>query len=398
MANLWVEVDLDAVKHNYEQVISLLSLDCKVMAVVKGDGYGLGAVEMARVLWEAGCEAFAVTTVSEALNLREHGIEGTILVLGPTPPQDWPQALKAQVQLTISQLAWIPSLDKVAAEHNTKAEIHLKIETGMGRTGFLEAMVPDLVQALKSAENLKVMGAYTHFARAAQQDRTYTIKQNEKYLSFLKQLENSDIHIPLRHVCNSAGFLDYPEYHYNMVRIGTLLGGHFPAISFKGKLNLRDPWKAKARIVHLQQVTKGTPVGYQSIYKSREDTTLAVIAAGYADGFGVEPKFVPQGIVDLLKIIVKNIAALGGIQLGQEKILFKGKGITVAGKVGMQLTVLDIGSLDCSLGEEVEIPLRRTLANPRIPRLYKINNEYFRIREVKEGFLSLNTEYSNLHA
>jgi len=117
---------------------------------------------------------------------------------------------------------------------------------------------------------------------------------------------------------------------------------------------------------------------------------------GYADGFGVDPRFVPQGIVDLGKIIIKNIAALWRIQLGQERILFKGKSIKIAGKVGMQLTVIDVGKIECCRGDEVQIPLRRTLANPRIPRFYKKNNEYFRIRIIKEGFLSFNTEYANL--
>lgn len=396
MPDLWVEVDLDAVKHNYEQVVSLLEPSCRVMAVVKGDGYGLGAVEAARILQESGCEAFAVTTVAEALTLREHGIEGTILVLGPSAPRDWPKALEARIQLTVSQLAWIPVLDEIASEHNKRAEIQLEVETGMGRTGFLDTMIPDLAEALNNAKHIEVMGAYTHFARAAQKDHSYTRIQNKKFLSFIEKLVGLGINIPLKHVCNSAAFLDHPEYHYDMVRIGTLLGGHFPSIAFRGGLDLRDPWKAKARIVHLQQVGKGTPVGYQSIYKSKNHTTLAVIAAGYADGFGVEPRFVPQGILDLIKIIIKNIASLGGIQLGQEKILFKGKSITIAGKIGMQLTVLDIGEVECHLGEEVEIPLRRTVANPRIPRIYIKNKEIFRMREIKEGFLSLNTEYSNL--
>lgn len=395
MADLWIEVDLDAVKHNYRQVVSLLATGSQVMAVVKGDGYGLGAVEVSKALQEEGCQAFAVTTVAEALTLREHGIEETILVLGPSGSQEWTEAIKERIQLTVSQLDGIPILEKMAAETDTQIKIQLKVETGMGRTGFNETIIDDLVKALHKSPHVVVEGVYTHFARAAQRDHTYTRTQHDKYQSFIHRLEDLGIDIPQKHVCNSASFLDYPQYHYDMVRIGTLLGGHFPAISFRDKLKLRDPWSAKARIVHIQQVAKGTSVGYQSIYKSKTDTTLAVITVGYTDGFGVEPRFIPQGIIDLGKIIVKNIAALWRIQLGQEKIILKGKSIKIAGKIGMQLTVLDVGGIECSWGDEVEIPLRRTSANPRILRFYKINQEIFRIRIIKEGFLSVNTEYFN---
>ncbi len=159
---------------------------------------------------------------------------------------------------------------------------------------------------------------------------------------------------------------------------------------------MKDPWQVKTRIAHLQEVDKGTYVGYQSIYKTKSRTKLAVIPAGYADGFGIEPKFIPQGFIDLGKITVKNIAALFGFQFGREKISLRGNSVRIAGKIGMQLTVLDIGGLPCRVGDEVVIPIRRTLANPRIPRLYKKNGEFFRKRIIEEGFLSLNTEYSNM--
>lgn len=395
MADLWVEVDLDAVKHNYRQITSVLTTGSKVMAVVKGDCYGLGAVEVSKSLQEEGCKDFAVTTVDEALVLRENGIEETILVLGPSGPQEWPKAIENKIQLTVSQLDWILILEKIANEIGAEVKVQLKVETGMGRTGFNETIIEDLGKALHNAPHIVVEGIYTHFARAAQRDHTYTRIQHDKYQSIINRLEELGVNISQKHVCNSAAFLDYPQYHYDMVRIGTLLGGHFPTISFRDKLDLRDPWKAKARIVHIQKVTKGTFVGYQSIYKAKTDTTLAVIAVGYADGFGVEPRFIPQGIIDLAKIIIKNIAALWRIQLGQERIIFKGKSIRIAGKVGMQLTVLDVGDLECSLGDEVEIPLRRTLANPRIFRFYKKNKKIIRMRIIKEGFLSVNTEYSN---
>jgi len=394
MADLWIEVDLDAVKHNYRQIISRLSTGCKVMAVVKADAYGLGAVEVSKSLEEEGCHNFAVTNISEALTLRREGIESSILVLGPTGSQDWSGAIAQNIEITVSRLDWIPLLNDIAAKEGKTAGIHLKIETGMGRTGFNGDDLQELAQALQEAPLLDVKGAYTHFARAAQRNNDYTREQHEKFSGMVSSLENYGLEIPLKHVCNSAAYLDFPEYHYDMVRVGTLLGGHFPSPAFAKMLNLQDPWKVKARILHLQKVSKGTFVGYQSIYKSKRETTLAVIAAGYADGFGIEPRFVPQGIVDLGKIIIKNTAALFGWQLGREKVLLGGHAVKVAGKVGMQLTVIDVEERTCTAGDEIVIPIRRTLANPRIPRYYKKNGEINRIRIIFEGFLSVEGEFS----
>ena len=396
MPDLWAEVDLDALRHNYRQVVSKLTPGCILMAVVKADAYGLGAVEVAKVFQEEGCEAFAVTTASEALILSEEQLQGRILILGPTGQEDWPQIIQAGIELTVSQLWSISALDQIAKELGIKAKIHLKLETGMGRTGFMEGALPDLAEALLKAENIQLVGAYTHLARGAQRDHSYSRLQHDRFMRYIAELEQLGVAIPLKHICSSAGFLDFPEYHYDMVRIGTLLNGHFPAPAFEGKLELLDPWQVKARIVHIQRVPKGTFVGYQSLYKTKKETTLAVIPVGYTDGFGLTPKLVPQGFIDLIKIIIKKIAAFFGIQLGRDRILLHNKTVKVAGKIGMQMTVLDVGDLECACGDEVVVPLRRGLANPRILRLYKKEGQVLRKRIIKEGFLTLSTEYSNL--
>ncbi len=396
MSNLWIEVDLDGVIHNYKQIKSRLTPDCALMAVVKADAYGLGAVEVAKALQEEGCNDFAVTTVSEAAILCRQGITGRILVLGPSSPEDWAEAVTTGIELTVSQLSWIPALDEIASQLGNKALVQLKLETGMGLTGFTVEKIAELAEVLGQTSNIEIVGAYTHLARGAQRDHSYTRIQYEKYLTYLKELEELGVSIPLKHICNSAAFLDYPQYHLNMVRIGTLLGGHFPSSAFEGKLELKDPWAVKTRILHLQRVPRGTYVGYQGLYKSKRETTLAVVPVGYADGFGVEPKLIPQGIVDLGKIIIKNIAALFGFQLGREKMLLNGKTVNVAGKIGMQLTVLDVGELTCQLNDEITIPIRRAFANPRIPRIYKRNGKFFKKRIIQEGFSFLNKEYFNM--
>lgn len=398
MAGTWIEVDLDVIVKNYQEVIKHLRPGARCMAVVKADAYGLGAIEVARTLERAGCEAFAVTRLEEGLILREHGIGGIILVLGPTSKEEWPRAIVAGLQLTLSELSSIGELNRVCSEMgqelNQQVQVHLKLETGMGRTGFQLLEVETLSIALQKAPYIHVAGVYTHFARAAQRDRRYSAGQYECFLTCTARLEELGIHPTWKHVCNSAAFLDFPEWHHDFVRIGTLLIGHYPGPGFSSKLTLSDPWVAKSQIVHLRKVPKGTNVGYQSIYRTKSATQLAVIPVGYADGFGIAPHFVPQGWMDFLKIVIKNFLALFGIFLGQEQVELKGRKVRVAGKIGMQLTVIEAGMQDCALGDEVQIPLRRTVANPRIPRRYRRGGQMLSDRVMKEGVLPAHTEYS----
>lgn len=398
MAGTWIEVDLDAVVDNYREISRRLRPGARCMAVVKADAYGLGAVEVARALEQAGCEAFAVTRIEEGLILREHGLKGLILVLEPSRREDWPRALAAQLQLTLSDLSSIEELNetciKLEKECSSPVQFHLKVETGMGRTGFQFSELEELALRLKQASRLQAVGIYTHFARAAQRDKSYTLKQYERFRAFAARLEDLGIQPEWKHVCNSAAFLDYPDWQHDFVRIGTLLIGHYPEPKFSGKLHLRDPWTAKSQIIQLRKVPKNTYVGYQSVYRTKTETQLAVIPAGYADGFGVAPHFTPQGWLDFLKILVKNFAALFGIYLSRERVELKGKVVPVAGKIGMQLTVLDVGGLNCALGDEIVIPLRRTVTNPRLLRIYKQNGKILAKREMREGFLPYYTEYT----
>ncbi|WP_088227192.1 alanine racemase [Desulfosporosinus sp. FKB] len=400
MTGTWIEVNLDAVVANYREITKQLQPGAKCMAVVKADAYGLGAAEVAQALEQAGCEAFAVTKVEEGLILREQGIKGIILILGPTTKEEWYQAVKADLHLTLSEISWINDLNEVSRQLETEGfpqvKVHLKLETGMGRTGFWPSELEPLARALLAASHIQVAGAYTHFARAAQRDKRYTLEQYNRFQDSLARLKGLGIDPLWQHVCNSAAFLDYPEWHHNFVRIGTLLVGHYPGAGFAGSIKLQDPWTAKSQIVQLRRVPKGTYVGYQSIYRTKAETQLAVIPVGYADGFGVAPHFVPQGIIDFFKIIIKNLAALFGITLGQERVVLKGQSVRIAGKIGMQLTVLDIGNLKCALGDEVEFPLRRTLANPRTLRIYRQGEQILSKRVIKEGVLPLYTEYSSM--
>jgi alanine racemase len=395
MSGAWIDIDLDAVVNNYQEVVKYKSEGTRILAVVKADSYGLGAVQMAHTLAEQGCDAFAVTTVDEGLILRKHGLKSLILVLGPVSSERFEEAILADLQLTLPDLDRIALLQATASRLDQPAQVHIKLETGMGRTGFFQNDLDTLAQRLKESSHITPVGIYTHLARAGQRDAGYTREQYERFLWGVGRLEGLGVSGLWKHLCNSAAFLDYPEWHHDFVRIGTLLIGHFPSPEFAGKLKLRDPWSAKTQIVHLRTVPKGTFVGYQSIYRTKSLTQLAVIPVGYADGFGVEPHFVPQGFWDFIKIVIKNFLALMGIYLGQETVSIKGCNIRVAGKIGMQLTVLDVGLDPCQVGDEVILPLRRTLASPRLLRQYWRGKRLIAKRDIEEGFLHIHPECSN---
>ncbi len=250
------------------------------MAVVKAVLWP-GCVEVGKTLQEEGCKLFAVTTVAEALILREQGITGEILVLGPSAKEDWEAAILQDIQLSVAQGEWVPALDHFAQEAGREAFIHLKLETGMGRTGFTGDKLRDLSEALKNASSITVMGAFTHLARGAQRDRRYTENQHVRFITAIISWKNWCTYSAETY-CNSA----QPWISRNIIMICKmeLFWRHFPSPAFEGMLDLKDPWTAKAKITHLQKVPKGTNVGYQSLYKSKTTTNLAVVPVGYADG------------------------------------------------------------------------------------------------------------------
>jgi len=381
----WIEIDLDAVVENYRQVIAYAEAACRsprrpprCMAVVKADGYGLGAEAVARSLARAGCDAFAVTTVEQGLHLRRAGLEGLILVLGPSGEESWPAAQAAGLALSISGSRQLQALEAFEADRQRPPlALHLEIETGMGRTGFTLAELQVALPTLSTLQHAAVEGVYTHFARAAQNDRAYTAAQYARFREAVACLEGAGLKPALQHVCNSAAFLAHPDYHLDMVRIGTLLVGHVPAPRFAGYLRLADPWTAKARVLSLKRVPAGTRVGYQSTYRTRNSTQLAVIGLGYADGFMAGPRLTPQGWIDLAKITVKNLCALLRIPIATgEKITLHGQPVLIAGKVGMELTVLDVRDLECEIGQEVVVPLRRTGAAAHLARFYREQGQW----------------------
>lgn len=373
VGNRWVEIDTDAVRFNYEQVKELVGSQVEIIAVVKADGYGLGALEMARIFVECGAAMLAVTTVDEALELRSQGIEHPILLLSPFLPGEEEVIVHYRLTPSVSSLAQLKALAQVAFE---KVPIHIKIETGMGRTGLLPQEVESFLEELAHHPQIYLEGIFTHFAQARQGDPV-TQKQWERFLVAVEKAEKMGWSIPYRHVCNSAATLDWPSMHLNMVRVGTVLYGQNPALA-KNKLSLKDPWQLKARVVHLREVPSGTAIGYGGDYVTKTSAPIAVIPLGWADGMTVMPAIRPKTFLDLMKMTAKLVLEYVGRSKSQQ-VVIGGKKYPLVGRLGMQLSMAAVGP-EVQAGQEVEIPIRRLSTNPRLPRVYFREGQPYRAR------------------
>ncbi len=366
----WLEVDLEAIAHNTAQVKQLLSPGVQLMAVVKGDGYGHGLIPAACAALARGADMLGVTHPEEGVALREAGITAPVLIFRPLLPGEEEIAVAFRLTPSLSDLEQAEHLAAAARRAGEQISVHVKIETGMGRTGFTPASFRDEAGRLLSLSELKWEGIYTHFAAAAG-DPSFTRHQYRVFLELLDALAARGIRIPVRHVCNSAALLLYPEMHLDLVRAGTLLYGQLPAGIKSAPLVLRETWSFWARVIHLQRVPRSATVGYGRTFRACRDTVLAVLPVGYSDGFGLDVMPRPAGLWDLIKILAKLTGAFFGIPWGASYVQVNGRPAPVVGRLGMELSCIDVGKIpEVGIGTPVLLPARRTALSAAIPRLY----------------------------
>lgn len=374
-APCWVDVNLDAVGNNTAQVKKCLENDARLMAVVKSDGYGHGMLSTARTVLAWGADALGVTHPDQGVALREGGIDAPILVFRPLLPGEEDDLVSYGLTSSISSFEQAERLSAVAQRHKQQAVVHIKLETGMCRTGFQPEDLFAVADSLFSLPGLEWEGIYTHFAAAAT-DPSFTHSQFQIFNEVVQDLAKRGIVFPLRHVCNSTATLLYPEMHLEMVRVGTLLYGQFPAGIKEQHLQLQDTWSFWTRIIHLQEVRQGMTVGYGRTQRLRQDTVIAVLPVGYSDGFGVDVQSRPAGLLDLGKVIAKMIMGYLGYPIGWYYVTVNGTQAPIVGRVGMELTCIDVGKIpDIKVGAPVLLNARRTGLRESIPYKYKMSEE-----------------------
>ncbi len=279
-------INLDNIRHNISAMKSLVDKDKKMLAVIKADAYGHGAVEVAEALDDL-VDFYAVAFIDEALELRRSGIDKPILILGYTDPVDYGLLLKYDVRPAMYETGDAQKLSELAVSMGTKAKIHIKVDTGMGRIGFScdEAGVKN-VEEISNMPGIEIEGIFTHYAKADELDKTAAKGQLEKFRWINRQLAGLGIHIPVRHISNSAGIMEMDNSDFDMVRSGIVTYGLYPSDEVdKNIVELRPAMRLMSKVIFVKDVKTGTGIGYGWSYIADHDIKVATVSAGYADGY-----------------------------------------------------------------------------------------------------------------
>ena len=368
----WVEVDLGAIQHNYREIRRRIKPEVKILGVVKADAYGHGAIAISRALEELGVEMLGVTTPEEGRRLRQAGITTPILVFSPFLPEEAASFVDFDLTATIASFEAIHWLGEAAEKRNRIIKVHLKVETGMGRFGFWPEEVVAAAQEIRQTSGLFLEGIYSHLATAMWKNKKYCYRQFGIFRETCEELERAGIGGLLKHMANSAAVLELPEMQLDMVRVGTLLYGQAPVPYMEKNLKLKDSWNLKAKVIYIRKLPTGQTAGYGRTFKASKPVLVAILPLGFVDGIQVEPLLKPANLLDVVKGIAKLVLRYFGYQKLSPLVQFPGGTGRVIGKVGMQLTMVDVSAVQgIAVGTVACLPARRTAIRADIPKVYR---------------------------
>ncbi len=365
--NNYVNIDLDAISHNFQAISEKAGVT--VMAVVKADAYGHGAVPVARHL-EEKCAFFGVSSLSEALELRHAGIEKPILILGHSPVSAFPDLVRYDIRPAIFSLDDAQALSQEAQKQGKTAPFHLVVDTGMSRIGFQATEESaDICTRIAKLPNLEIEGVFSHFATADEVDLKKAEAQAERFDLFCGMLKDRGVTPKICHLDNSAGTMNF-RFHYDMVRAGIVLYGLYPSEDVpKDALPLQPAMSWHSRIAHLKWLPAGREISYGGTYTTEKDTRIATIPVGYADGYrrnlsgkfyvlirGRKAPILGRVCMDQMMVDVTDIP---GVQEGDDVVLM-GEGISAE----------ELAKAGDSFNYELVCSVSR-----RVPRQYIINGE-----------------------
>lgn len=327
---VWSEINLDNIAYNMQQ-IRLTAKSKELIAVVKADAYGHGAIDVAPVLLENGATRLAVAVLSEAIELRKSGIECPIMILGLTPRTLTDDIINYDVEPSVSCYESAYNLSKVAQSKSKVIKIHIAIDTGMGRIGFLpnEESIKEIYKISK-LPNLEIEGLFSHFSTADEADKKYSSIQFKKYNWLYEELRKKDIKINIRSIANSAAIMELQHTHYDATRPGIILYGYYPSNEVdKSLLSIKPTITWKANIMHIKELCEDEYVGYGRKFKTEKRSIIATLPVGYADGYT-------------------------RMMSGKAKVIVKGKFAPVVGSICMDQCMIDITDIeDVIVGDEV---------------------------------------------
>lgn len=376
----WAEVDLDAIAHNMREIRRITDKNAQIMAVVKADAYGHGFMETAKTLLENGADRLAVAVLQEGKQLRSRGVTVPILILGASGPEDAEDLINFDITPNVFDYEFAKALSYEAEKKEKVTKIHIKLDTGMSRIGFVvddgdhEEIVDEIIKVSK-LPYIEIEGIFSHFSTSDEENREYTELQFKRFMQVVDVLEQRGLHIPIKHICNSAGIMMYPEMHLDMVRPGVILYGMYPSDEVdKTRLNLIPAMTLKSRITLVKDVEPGRGVSYGKEYITDRTTKIATVPIGYADGYlrniakkgrmlvhGVKVPIIGRICMDQCMIDVTNVH---NIDKGDEAIIFGKEGITID-DVAEWLETINY-EVACVIGK-------------RIPRIYTRNGRAVKV-------------------
>ena len=351
------EINLDAIHENVVNAKALTKPGTKLMAIIKADAYGHGAVMVAHTL-EDVADAYGVAILEEGIELRQSGINKPILILGYTPAPLYPAMIKYDIATAVFEYDMAERMSEAAEKIGKKAKVHIKLDTGMSRIGFKQDDESlEVIKKIAKLPGIEIEGCFTHFATMDEKDKTKAMKQFERYMYFVKRIEDAGITIPVKHVSNSAGIIEKQEVNLDMVRDGICVYGMYPSDEVdKTKLKLTPAMEIKSYVSFVKTLEAGVEIGYGGTYTTTKETTVATIPVGYADGYS------------------RALSNRG-------RVLIKGKSFPIIGRVCMDQFMVDISELpEIRQGDEVTLVGRD-------------GDEYISIEEVADMSYSFNYEF-----
>lgn len=375
---IYAEVDLEAFRHNLRSIKSLVSGGARIMAVVKADAYGHGADVLAREAEQNGADYLAVARMNEAVRLRSAGIKSPMLLFDNCEPGSAARYIEFDIRPTINNSGEADAYSQAAKSEGKTLKVHIKVDTGMGRLGFLcdpvagsgcKGRLADEIVRIAKLPFIEVEGVYSHFASADSADKTHAREQLARFKQLADELVSRLDKRPLFHMANSAAIMEIPESHMDIVRPGIMMYGIYPSKEVdRSRVDLRPVLSFKSEIIHVKKVGAGFCVSYGSTFVTSRETIIATVPAGYADGYnrllssrggmlvrGMRAPILGRVCMDLTMIDVTHIP---GVCLHDEVILIGSQGKE-------SITAEDIADLTGTIGYEV-----LTSISPRVHRVY----------------------------
>lgn len=319
---VYADIDLDAIYENVKNAKALLKKDTKMMAIVKADGYGHGAVEVARQIDEL-VDAYGVAILEEGIELRKAGFTKPILILGYTPKPLYPAMIRYDIATAVFTMEMAIEISDTAVAMHKNANIHIKLDTGMSRIGFaITKESKEIIEQIAKLPGIEIKGCFSHFARMDEKDKTKANEQFAKFTKMVNALEKDGVDLGIRHISNSAGIMEAPEVQMDMVRNGICLYGLYPSEEVqKERLPLKPAMELKAYVSYVKTLEPGVEIGYGGTYTTTKKTRVATIPVGYADGYS-------------------------RCLSGKGSVLIHGKKAPILGRVCMDQFMVDITDID----------------------------------------------------